>query len=551
VALTAAFALVLPATPLSAGRLPVSGGGQARLTLCAAATPAPEASANAPCAGCEAKAEKAPEKKAEGGKCAPPTPAQLCGVVAVATFAELLGHHYPESRVEEVARAQAGRPMTMLRLKEELELAGIAARGLSVDYQDLACIGRPFIAFLRVKDRGHFAVIERVTEEWARMVEGEEAGLVPAAELKKAFGGAILVQGTTRCEDPSAPGASYTLEPQIAELFASGPRREIELTITNTGGSVLEVSGVRAPGYLAVGGQWPAQVAPGGKLAFSVAPASGSWPSATSEAHVRTATNDAVQPAAYATLRLLGEQSLDVWPSSIDFGRGRPEELRSRTRVLQVLSFDEVTDASVRTGARWLKTTVGRRQAPAGGVLAPSSRRLVEVRVSFVPSVLSGADEDLRGELVISSARGGEPVRVPVTASVVGDPAAAPSDVFLGIVSGSSVPRVSQEVRISSRKRIRFNEKAIRAPRGVHALLRSVPSRRERPWRLIVWANANEVAPGATSGDIVLPFADEQKHERALRVPAYVYRLAPGAQAQSRGDGSKSKKAEKKGGSGS
>jgi hypothetical protein len=439
--------------------------------------------------------------------------------------------------------------MTMLQLKEELELAGIRARGLSVGYRDLACIGRPFIAFLRVKGGGHFAVIERVTNEWARIVEGGEAVLAPASELKKAFGGAILVQGRTRCEDPSAPLPSYTLEPQITQLFATDPRREVELTITNTGGSVLEVSGVRVPDHLAVDGGWPAQLAPGAKVSFCVARASGGWPSAISDAHIRVMTNDAAHPVSYATLRFTGEAKPEVWPASIDFGRGRPEELQSRSRILQVSSFDQITDGSVRTSAKWIKAAVVKRQARAGRVLAPSSPSLVEIRVSFVPSGLTGADEELRREVLISSPRGGEPVRIPVTASVVGDPAAEPSDVFLGIVSGSSAARVSQELRISSRKRIRFNEKAIRAPRGVHALLRSVPSRRERSWRLMVWANANEIPPGTTTGDIVLPFVDEQNRQRTLRLPVYVYRPAPGAQAQSPEDRSNSKKPEKKGGS--
>ncbi len=126
-----------------------------------------------------------------------------CGATAVVSFARLAGKQVESGTADRLSKKYP-QTMSFAEMQEELERLGLQnIAGYRASFEELVELNKPAIAHVNVSGIQHFVVVEKATAQEVKVLDGDNAQTLPAAEFKKAYSGVILCVAP---EEENTPG---------------------------------------------------------------------------------------------------------------------------------------------------------------------------------------------------------------------------------------------------------------------------------------------------------------------------------------------------------
>ncbi|UCC68515.1 MAG: DUF1573 domain-containing protein [Armatimonadota bacterium] len=269
-----------------------------------------------------------------------------CGVEAVVGMARIMGQEIDEGTIEELAgHYPPPNSMSLLDVTRELNARlGVKSQVWRASWSELLGLDQPHVVHLLgtsgcsdCPGGGHVVAVERLSGQWATIVQHDGPKLISAEQLRHEYGGdAVLL---TELPFAGPVGPRLVFDSYVSDLgnILAGQPRPCRLTLRNQGTAPLRISRVEAKGSVECLGA-TAALAPGevGEIELSICPRHRlDRPSDTRTFFVHVRSNDPIRPRTSVALRCTVVEAVIVKSPVVYFPRVTATQSGERTIALE------------------------------------------------------------------------------------------------------------------------------------------------------------------------------------------------------------------------
>lgn len=435
--------------------------------------------------------------------CAPPGPAQTCGVASVFDLASLIGWDLSPEERQELVGAYPKAEVSMLDVQRAANSIGIALVGARAAFDELRS-EVPGAKVIHLRDPDHFLVLARASQRWGQVVEHGRILIYSLEEIQERYTGHALV--LEREEEPGGPRLQLHEFHHSFGIAGVGQQVQHAFKVTNLGDGdlaiTLQAKGCRRPDA-SIGKEL---LRPGESTDVTVKLAvTHSGPLMKS---VALLTNDVYQPVAYLTMHGKVPHDLRAYPDRL-YVTG--EKGQAMSRAVTVSGPADMQLKSVVCDKQFFDIQVGEPSVSA------DEKKTWHIELTFKPG---GFVEKVDDQLSIHTTHPERPlITIPITGEIRGDLDAHPRTVFFGFVKPNA--EASQDVLVRSRSLEAFQIKKATCQDG--RITVGTPKRLDDGrWQVAVSVDTGQ--EGVVNSTVVL--TTDVSGEERLEIPVYAHIVA-------------------------